>query len=286
MWYTGNDRILDKVIVMIEEVLKLYKDCSSNVVKLMKNALSYLFTVDKESCENLCKLLFDLKIRYPGFRIIISEKHSCFLVNENKVYLEIERANFLVLFHELVHVFHYYMTDFTTPNKFGEIVDRIKKSDDFEKNCVDVMKYLEERKKLILEHILLKFREIKTNDEIYDKSILELEAIRKLEDIIDALTSGMSHDKGLCFVKDTNSLAEKSMMGSGHGVQYFNTNDANVYVEIIADYGAIRNSEFREMLIGILRLSFGDELTEFLEENYQKLVGGLVLFDKKNTVRI
>ena len=113
------------------------------------------------------------------------------------------------------------------------------------------------------------------NEEINTSSIEndnEYFIISKIEDIIDSLYSGKSHDYGLRSIKDNDSYVEKSEKSSGHGCEYFETTGYE-FEEILANYQAIKLISPNNDLFLLLKQILGTSFIEFLEERCKKING-------------
>lgn len=253
----------------IDRIIKLYKNCSPEVLELILRAFNYLLQNDREYAirdyENLCSM----KINNPYFSIEISSTidRSHFNSYEDKIILKEGEDNFIIFFHELIHAFHYYKNGLSTPNEFSYLMLQITKNNDFQRKSVFVINYISDKKSELMKKI--------ASGENDDNIICELQCYVAVEDIIDALTNGQSHDNGLCVITDINSIKEKSSLGAGHGIEYYA--DTNmIFPEIIANYSSIRNSEFKDKLFNSLTYCLGEDFMFFLESYYRQLDNGLI----------
>ena len=109
-----------------------------------------------------------------------------------------------------------------------------------------------------------------------DQSTKEYSIICALEDIIDAIYSGKSHDYGLIYIKDNNSYLQKSSKSAGYGCNYFDKKGFE-YEEIIANYQAIKILDPNNRLLMLLKQILGDRFVSFLDDRC-KLINGEKIF--------
>ena len=88
---------------------------------------------------------------------------------------------------------------------------------------------------------------------------------QQIEDMLDAICEGELHDGN---IKDNEGNVIKT---AGHGSNYYKNNRPYIFMELIANYGAIIKSPRREELTEELINIFGYEFVNMLQEFYDKL---------------
>lgn len=183
--------------------------------------------------------------------------------------------NTVVFFHELTHLLHHRQLGFRVPKKFGEIKSDIISDESKMNDFVDYMNYLSESKGKRNEKLTYKLKknnEIKIDDsqEVMDRDDIEYRCISCLEDIVDSIYDGRSYDRGLCYIKDNNSLPKKTRKSAGHGSEYFEIQDYD-FLEIIANYAAISIMAPDLEEFSILKEIMGEEMTDLLDEQLGRI---------------
>ena len=268
--------------VIVQEVLNLYNDCSEDVKKLLMNVLSYLEKIDKDEFLKYCNNLCQLKRLCPEFTIrIMNQERSCFVSQDNTVIIDGNSLmNYCTFFHELTHAFHYYSKNFTIPDRFEEIIYNLRVNKRQDENFLTILKYIEE--KYINEKHSLKNEQNEyinnVNDDNSEVRAMYIQVLQCLEDILDAVYRGKLHDQGIFYEKDMNNYCVNIAEISGHGEEYYSSKN-NDYLEMIANYGAIRNSQFSEQMFKIMVLVLGEDLMMLLEKDYLEIMN-LTSYDK------
>jgi len=270
---------------MIQDVLNLYSDCSDEVKKMLNDALMYLDSVDRTECLKYCNSLCELKRFYPEFtiKIIPGAEFSFFKSSENVVIISnYNVTSYCTFFHELTHAFHYYSKHHAVPDEFEKIVYNLRVGKRENKAFLLFMKYYEElnaREKQKLKNEMAKENEHGINFADAASNVRYFRLINRLCDILDAIFEGKLHDDGLFLGNDNmNDYYEKIIEIGGHGKEYYSRKGSD-YREIIANYGAIRNSEFRDQIFKIMIPLLGEDFMLLLEKEYLEIMN-LNSYDK------
>ena len=270
-------------------VIDLYSDCSKEVLELIVRSFSYAALNDKEYALKEYEYLCNIKECFPSFRIEIDEKKDRAYFDSLHSVIVLPKYDFATnlcdFFHELTHAFHYYQNGLATPEGFYYLYNQLNNDNDFHKRCVDIINFFYQQKNVLREQLFeMENKSLKKEMSEYNNILCELRCIQMFEDIIDSLTKGTSSDKGLCFIKDENSFVEKSNVSAGHNSDYYQNQD-NIFIEIIAEYSAIRKTEFKDKFFQLLGYVLGNEFMLFLEEYYRQLVSNNFEINIEDTIK-
>ena len=271
----------------IEDLLILFDD--EEVRKIILS--SYFLSQEKNN--KLSNIVFEklyiLKIMYPEISIKINRNSSAvsnYNYFENTIYLN-GIYNEIVFFHELTHLFSRQHFNFAIPMEY----DNFKKKFLLSKNNYSLLFSFVELCKSKKQEILNTFRidfvqnnkYIKNNSEAmpYLPNVNEFSVISHLEDIVDALVGGKSHDLGLYYKIDSNHNVQKVSQSAGHGCEYYTVPGAE-FEEIIANYQAINLIAPQNKLFNVLKLILGDDFISFLDNRCKQMNSSKITIENNN----
>ena len=253
----------------IEELLNLFKD-ETEVIKIITRAYEISQRENKELSDKVFEQFYFFKTIYPELSIKVNyelDNPSYCDVNTKTINLNgiFDETTF---FHELTHLFSYQHSKFNVPKEYKTYKEEFNSIYENDSIIISFLNLCKTKKEKLLnrEKELYEINEeINTNDNEYF-------IISKIEDIIDSLYSGKSHDYGLRSIKDNDSYVEKSEKSAGHGCEYFETTGYE-FEEILANYQAIKLISPNNDLFLLLKQILGTSFIEFLEKRCKKING-------------
>ncbi len=256
----------------MEEVLQLYKDLGDEELNYLKGALLYLKNVNINEYKAICETLISIKLSHPEFIFYLDDiGGKAKFIQTGEMFLDKNISSYSVFFHELGHAMHYFGNGYTIPNEFNSRITSLESDSKTSERCLSIIQALKKRKKELekeLGKIILEKQDLENITQISE--FIEIQLITNLEDIIDAFYKGESHSRGIRYEKDMFTNVEKGPKSEGHGIDYY-SNNANVFLEMIANITSLKCSGLYERYIPYLEYCFGEEFVEFLE-NYYKII--------------
>lgn len=260
----------------IEELLDLFQN-DTEVTKIILSAYSTSQKANQKLSDRVFMQLLFLKQVQPNLRIKVnyeSNEDSNYNPNTNTIYLNgnFDETTFL---HELTHFFSYSYFKFGIPEEYKKFKSSFFSTRENNSLVISLLNLLKKEKQKILktETSLEKINQINLNliNASFSKNN-DYIVICRIEDIIDSIYSGESHDNGLRYIKDNNSYLQKSFKSSGHGCDYFNKNGYD-FEEIIANYQTIKIIDPNNRLFILLKQILGDRFVSFLDDRCETING-------------
>ena len=273
----------------IEDLLNLFQD-DVEVMKIISSAYVVSQRENKKISDSVFQQLLFLKSIQPNIYIKVncySNDASNYSSIENTIYLNgfFDEITFL---HELTHLFSYYYSKFEIPQEYIYYKKNFLLDLKNISNVIFFLNFCKEEKQKFLK--LTSPSEIEKNKINLSNDCLERKhdysIICHIEDIIDSIYGGKSHDYGLTYIKDYNNFPQKSSKSAGHGCEYY-TIPGNDFEEIIADYQAINLIAPQNDLFNIMKSILGDDFIAFLDNRCQ-MINGEKLIEQKiedNTIK-
>lgn len=293
---------------LVDELKELFKnDSDEEVINLVVNSFIYRFFYGCEYTRRDLESIILIKKRYKKFRL--QKGYFCgFHQIYNYIEMSSERLNSVPsIIHELTHAIHYYLgkneipAEFKNSNfkineeKYAEFIkifkqNVIKKMIELEKEKYDYFSFESDKENYVKNHqqkvddmlsspiySAEKVDYLKKNfiiaDEFrryYNDYIIKQLSIRGVKpyflciiDIVDALKRGNIADGGIELYRNVEKL--------GHGSEYYCRYEENPFLEILANYAEIINSEFKDEGLMYLESIVGIELIEILDNYYKNL---------------
>ena len=261
----------------IEELIKLFDD--QEVRKIILSSYYMSQKTNKELSDTIFEKLFILKQTHPNLNIVIdraSTLPSTYKSEENTIYLN-GTFNELVFLHELTHMISYEDSSFVLPTEYKKFKTNILQPKDKGSLLFSFINLCKLKRQEILNNTEISV--IQNNN--YDKNNsnqtntpsdaeIQLSVLLELEDIVDALVSGESHDLGLHYEIDDNHIVQKSEKSAGHGREYY-ANTGNEFEEILANYQSIMLLDPNNELFSMLKNILGHEFVEFLDDRCEQM---------------
>lgn len=274
----------------IEDLLILFDDEEAKKIILS----SYFLSQEKnnELSDSVFEKLLFLKIMYPEISIQINRNSSAlsnYNYDENTIYLN-GTFDEITFFHELTHLFSRQQFNFAIPMEYDNFKKEFLLSKNNHSLLFSFVELCKSKKQEILNTSQIDFVQnnnyIKNNNEVITclPNINEFSVISHLEDIVDALVSGKSHDLGLYYEIDSNHIGQKATRSAGHGCKYYMVPGAE-FEEIIANYQAINLIDPQNELFNILKSILGDDFISFLDNRCQQMNSSKITIENNNNIR-
>lgn len=264
----------------IEELMNLFQD-NQEAQKIIFRTYNITQKQNKKLSDTVFRQLQYLKTLNQSIQIKVnyeSSEPSNFNLETNTIYLNglFEETTFI---HELTHMFSYYYSRFYLPEEYKSIKEKFHSDWDNDSTIISFLELCKKEKEKLLNSDLAKENEynIKDVNINQNQSKDNYFIIIKIEDIIDSLYGGKSHDQGLRYTKDNESYTEKSTQTAGHGCDYFSKTGYD-FEEILANYQAIKMIAPNNDLFLLLKQILGKEFIVFLDERC-RLINGVETFD-------
>lgn len=271
----------------IEELVNLFGD--KEVTKIILSSYFISQERNKKLSDEVFQQLLFLKMMHPDINIIInkdSNKPSNYL--NKTIYLNgaFDESTF---FHELTHLFSHLHSNFTIPKEYNDFQNNFLLSENNNSLLVSFINLCRQEKARILktkeDKNSLGLDNNKNNNQsikLISNNLIELSIINNLEDIVDAITGGKSHDMGLHYEIDGNHIIQKTTKSAGHGCEYFGI-PGRCFEELIANYQTINLIDPNNELFKILKTILGSKFIHFLDNRCQLMNGSkMILENNKN----
>ena len=289
--------IPEEIKTILQEFIEIMtQDGKSDlsIINLSKNALINAYYNGYPVLKEI-KALIRIKKRFSDFSMVESQLESCFFADLNQLRI-CHKNSFFVLNHELTHVIHYYNDIYITPHDIKEKLKNIPRKKDKQilstvKLIYEYMQTMEIDEKIYnicFDNAYQKYRQYcfsklkdlvckEDLDEIftslYDKKEFE-------EEISDTIIKGIftSYHHDLIEMEDifdaTNygkyfNNHHNNYFLKGHDLEYYKVTEP--FIEIIADYVAIKKSSNNKKTIVFLTSILGKELIELFDEYLESL---------------
>lgn len=269
----------------IEELVNLFGD--GDVAKIILSSYFMSQERNKKLSDAVFQKLQLLKMMYPNINIKInknSNSPSNYNYIDNIIYLNgiFDESTF---FHELTHLFSRLYFNFDIPKEYKDFQNKFLSSKNNLSLLVSFINLCKQEKERILKNTY----SLESNDNINNNkpitplpnNLIELSIISKLEDIVDAITRGKSHDIGLHYEIDDNHTFRKTTKSAGHGCEYFDI-PGREFEEIIANYQTINIIDPDNALFNILKTILGSEFINFLDNRCQLMNGCKIILENNN----
>ena len=273
----------------IEELLSLFGD--EEVRKIILSSYFLSQEKNKELSDTVFEKLFFLKTIYSEISIKINRKSnspSNYNHSEKTIYLN-GMFDELTFFHELTHLFSRQQFNYAIPVEFDKFKNEFLLSKNNRSLLFSFIELCKLKKQKLFNSSQIDFvhnNYIKNSAEIINCStdiVTEIIVIRHLEDIIDALMDGKSHDLGLYYEIDSNHIVQKATPRAGHGCEYYAVPGAE-FEEIIANYQAINLIAPQNELFNSLKSILGEDFIVFLDNRCQQMNGSKITIENNNNI--
>ena len=241
------------------------------------------------------KALIRIKKRFSDFSMVESQSESCFFADLNQLKI-CHKNSFFVINHELTHVIHYYNDIFITPHDIKEKIKNIPRKKDKQilsivKLIYEYMQTMEIDEKIYnncFEKAYQKFKQYCFNrlkelvcedniEEVFTSLYEEKELEKEISDtIIKGIFTAYHHDliemedifDATNYGKYFNSHRNNGFL-KGHEIEYYQITEP--FIEIIADYVAIKKSLNNKKTLVFLTSILGKNLIELFDEYLDNL---------------
>ncbi len=265
---------------------------SEDVVTIILNAVK--ITKDSNYYGWWDKLLF-LAQMYPDINIVYDEKIERSYYSATTLTIYLNETSSVVFLHELTHMFHHLESNYYVPEDFEQLINILDRKD----LVVDFANQLGEHMLQLCMYKLSKFKDQPfIKDKLFnqnlsnsnqsvtniDNDMIELDLDSHIQDILDALVGGSGFDYGITYIKDDNSLANKSGRICGHGEDYYKI-QGKIYREILANYAALTLINPNYKYFVQLKMILGEPLVELLDNEVNKYFSSNIEKVDNNNIR-
>ena len=137
------------------ELDKMVKErCMNNIIsQFILESIDYFKTRNMDYCSHLCDSITDLLLNKKNLVFTSVESGSFFSEKDSKINIsgdKIIRSNYSTFIHEITHAIHYYLHSFKVPNDYEAARRRLVYDDNFMHKIRILMRYIIERKRLII----------------------------------------------------------------------------------------------------------------------------------------
>ena len=240
-----------------EKTEECFEEFSEEIKDYIIKSLVHLSQNNEQFIIELFELLCNIKKENPKFVIEFSNiGGSQFDCNSEKISLA--RKNYLIFIHEIAHAIHYYYNQYSVPNGFSELQNRIINSKQNTDKSKDFINMLDEK----IKQISSKAYDPSVSDYEYDRLLLEQKCYLEAKDFIDAFFKGKTD--------------------FGHGMYYYSDDEDNkkTFSEMFATYISICSFDSNGTIIEKLRECLGDNVIDMIKQLYQEIKDQVVITNK------